>query len=311
MITAFSRLSLFSAAILLASAGVAEAQDPKFTNATDEELAEIKKQPKEAEWKAGALAGLILTTGNARTTTLSAGAKASRKAGKNKFELDVGGAFARSSLFIADDADSSGDIDANEYERLSQTTARMLEGKARYDRFLSDADALYISLQGLTNKPAGKEFTGGGQLGYSRTAFKNDKHSLVTEAGYDYSYEKPVTGDGWSNHSLRAFAGYESKLTKDSGFDASVEALFNVNEFDVPTRPMDPVGAFEDARVNTQLALTTKLFEDISFRFGFGARYDNVPSPLPSFSSPFAPGYTPEAQKLDTKTEATLIINFL
>jgi len=308
LITTVTRLSLFSAAILIASSGVAEAQDPKFKNATDEELAALKKQPKEAEWKAGALAGLILTTGNARTTTLSAGAKASRRAGNNKFQLEVGGAFARSSLFIANDADASGDIDATEYERLSQTTARTLEGKARYDRFLSEKDALYVSGQGLTNKPAGKEFLGGGQAGYSRTAFTSDRHTLVVEAGYDYSYENPVTGDGFSNHSLRGFAGYESKLTKDSGFDASIEGLFNVNELDTPTGPAD---RFEDARINTQLALTTKLFEDISFRFGFAARYDNVPSPLPAFSSPFAAGYVPEAQKLDTKTEATLIINFL
>ena len=88
MITTVTRLSLFSAAILIASSGVAEAQDPKFSNATDEELAALKKQPKKAEWKAGALAGLILTTGNARTTTMSAGAKASRRAGNNKLQLD-------------------------------------------------------------------------------------------------------------------------------------------------------------------------------------------------------------------------------
>ncbi len=308
MITKATQLSLVTAAVLFATTTVAQAGDPKFSHTSEEDLAELKKQAKKPEWKAGALAGMILTTGNARTTTLSAGAKASRKAGNNKFQLEVGGAFARSSLFIANDANGNGGIDETEYERLSQTTARLLEGKARYGRFLSSSDALYLSGQGLTNEPAGKEFLGGGQVGYSRTAFKNDKHNLVVEAGYDYSYENPVAGDGFGNHSLRAFAGYESKLTKDTGLDASVEGLFNVNELDTPTGPAD---RFEDARVNTQLSLTTKLFSDISFRFGFGAKYDNVPSPLPSFATPFEDGYVPEAQKLDTKTEATLIINFL
>tara|TARA_R110002096_G_scaffold143328_3_gene299188 strand:+ start:50878 stop:51807 length:930 start_codon:yes stop_codon:yes gene_type:complete len=309
LISNITRLSLFSAAILFASSGVAEAKDPKFSHTSEEELAALKKQS-EVEWKAGALAGLILTTGNARTTTLSAGAKASRKAGKNKLALEVGGAFAESSIFLANDANNSGDIDETEYTRQTDETARILEGKARYDRFLSDNDALYVSLQALTNKPAGKDFVGGGQFGYSRTAFKSARHNLVVEAGYDYSYEDPSQGDGYSNHSARAFAGYQSKLTEDSGFDASVEGLFNVNELDVPTRDED-VGRFKDARINTQLALTTKLFEDISFRFGFLAKYDNVPSPLPAFATPFAPGYTPEAQKLDTKAEATLIVNFL
>lgn len=299
---------LTATCLLLASTS-AFADDPKFVHTSEEELAELKKaKDKEAVWKAGALAGLILTTGNARTTTLSAGAKASVRADKNKFQLDVGGAFARSSLFLANDADADGDIDQSEYERLTQTTARSLAGKGRYDRFLSGSNALYASLQGLTDKPAGKNFVAGGQAGYSRTAFTSKRHTLVVEAGYDYSYEDPVKGDGFSNHSLRGFAGYESKLTKDSGLDASIESLFNVNELDTPTGPAD---RFEDARLRGTLALTTSLFEDISFRFGFEARYDNVPSPLPSFKTPFQDGFVPEAQKLDTKTEATLIINFL
>jgi hypothetical protein len=211
-------------------------------------------------------------------------------------------------LFLANDANGDGDIDPNEFQRLSQTSARSLQGKARYDRFLSAADALYVSAQGLTNKPAGKEFVGGGQGGYSRTAFTSARHTLVVETGYDYSFEKPVTGKGFSNHSLRVFSGYVGKLSEDSGLDASLEGLFNVNKLDTPTGPAD---RFEDARVISTLALTTKLFEDMSFRFGFEARYDNVPSPMPAFTSPYQAGFVPEAQKLDTKTEATLIINFL
>jgi len=297
-----------TASCFLLSASAAMAQDPEFANASEEELGELEKGVDKPEWKAGALAGLILTTGNARTTTLPMGAKASRKADKNKVQLELGGAFARSSIFVANDGDGDGDIDANEYERLSQTSARSLEGKARYDRFLSAVDALYLSAQGLSNKPAGKRFVGGGQGGYSRTAYQSKKHLLVAEAGYDYSYEDPVVGDGFSNHSLRAFAGYEGKLSEDSGLDASLEGLFNVNELDTPTGPAD---RFEDSRLTGKLALTTKLFEDISFRFGFEARYDNVPSALPTFSTPFEAGLVPEADKLDTKTEATLIINFL
>lgn len=301
-------LSSIAASCFLLSATSAFAGDPKFSHTSEDELSELEKGAAKPEWKAGALAGLILTTGNSRTTTISAGAKASRKADKNKFQLEVGGAYARSSLFLANDADGDGDIDAGEYERLSQTSARSFEGKARYDRFLSKSDALYLSAQGLTNKPAGKQFVGGGQGGYSRTAFQNTMHTVVVEAGYDYSYEDPVVGNGFSNHSLRAFAGYEGKLTDDSGLDASIEGLFNVNELDTPTGPAD---RFEDARLTSRLALTTKLFEDISFRFGFEARFDNVPSALPSFSSPFEAGYIPEADTLDTKTEATIIINFL
>lgn len=308
MIRPSTALHLCLGAGILLLTSSAFAQDPKFTHTSEEELKELKKAAEKPEWKAGALAGLILTSGNSRTTSLSLGATASRKADRNKFQLEVSGAYVRSSIFLANDADADGFIGANEYERLSQTTARALNGKARYDRFLSDSNALYVSALAATNEPAGKSFLGGGQAGYSRTAYKSKRHAVVVEGGYDYSYEDPVVGDGFSNHSLRGFTGYEGILSADSGLEASFEGLFNVNELDTPVGPAD---RFEDARLTWKLGLTTKLFTDINFRFGFEARYDNVPSPLPAFSTPYETGFVPAAQKLDTKTEATIIINFL
>ncbi len=308
MIRSSSFISLCLGTGLLLAATSAWADDPKFTHTSEDEAKELKKAEK-PEWKAGALAGLILATGNSRSTTLSAGAKASRKANKNKFQVEASGAYARSSIYLANDADADGDIGPNEYQRLIQTTARALNGKARYDRFLSDADALYVSAQGATDKPAGKQFIGGGQVGYSRTAYESARHNLVAEGGYDYSYENPVVGKGFSNHSLRAFAGYEGKLSADSGLAASLEGLFNVNKLKTPTGPAD---RFEDARLTSKISLTTTIYKDVNFRFGFEARYDNVPSALPSFpKTPFEAGFVPEAQKLDTKTEATIIVNFL
>jgi len=49
----------------------------------------------------------------------------------------------------------------------------------------------------------------------------------------------------------------------------------------------------------------------VSFRFGFSLRWDNAPSALLPLKVPFAPGFVPLADELDTKTEATLIVNFL
>lgn len=287
------------------------AADPEFTKTSEEELKALaENEADEPEWKANAQAGLIMTTGNARTTTLSVGAKASRKAGQNKFQLEAGGAFARSSLFVVDDANGNGTVEQGELTRDSQTTAKSVEGKARYDRFLSEKDSLYLTALALANEPAGKEFVTGGQLGYSRTAFTSDKHTLVLEAGYDFSYEKQTNNQGeFSIHSMRVFAGYESALSEDTGLDASVETLLNVNELE--NGGVIIADRFEDTRVTAKLAMTTKLFEDISFRFAFEAKYDNVPAGLPALDLPFASGYSPRAQELDTKTEATLIINFL
>jgi len=290
---------------MLVWSGSARAEDPKFKYGDSAELKEVKK----VEWKASAQAGIIVTTGNSRTTTGAAGATASRKEGNNKFEIEGNGAYARASIWLANDANGDGFIDQTEDSRLTSTSTRGWLVKARYDRFLTEHNSLYVTAVASSDKPAGKEFVGGGQAGYSRQLYKDDKHELKGEVGYDFSYEN-VVGDApaLSIHSARLFVGYEGKLTKDTGVLGAVESLHNVNTLGSGD---DEVGPFEDTRVNSTVALTTKLFENLSFRFSFSTKFDNAPAPRPPFDLPFAAGYRPLAEKLDTKTEATLIYNFL
>ena len=287
-----------SVALVAVASGSARGQavDPAFKYGTKEERAEVEKVEK-VEWKAAALAGLIMTTGNSRITTFSAGGNASRKEKGNKF-----------SIFLAVDGNGNGAIEPNEVSRPSQTTTRAWNTKGRYDRFLTDNNSLYV-VGGLAgDRPAGKDLVGNGQLGYSRQVFQNEVHLLVAEVGYDFTYENLVAGESNSIHSLRTFAGYAGKLTGDTGVDGSVEALFNVNEYDTPAGQID---RFQDNRVTSKMSITTKMFGDLSFRFAFEARYDNAPSPRPPFAIPYAAGFAPLAESLDTKTEASLIYNFL
>ena len=180
--------------------------------------------------------------------------------------------------------------------------------KGRYDRFLTKKNALFISAGVAADKPAGKELVGNGQVGYSRRIFADEKHELVGEVGYDFSYEDLVAGDAVSIHSLRAFTGYKGKLREDVGVEGSLEALFNVNTLDTPT---GEASAFEDARVNGQVAVTAKLTDHISFAFSFAAKFDNVPAPLPPFAIPYDDGLVLKADTLDTITKASLIVQFL
>ena len=292
---------------LALAAGEARADDPKFEQKEGEE-AEAILAADSVEWKASAQAGLILTTGNSRITTLSAGARASRKAGKNKVQVEGSGAFARSSVFLAIDDNGNGVVDENEFERLDSTTTKLWLFKARYDRFLTERNSVYAA--GIVNadEPAGKEFVGGGQFGYSRTLIKTEVHDIKIEAGYDFSYEDLTSGDEQSIHSARGFLGYEGKLSEDTGLSGAGEILVNLNELDVP--PGD-IGRFDDTRFNGMFAITTKMFEDVSFRFSFTAKYDNAPAPRAPFAIPFADGFVPLADKLDTLTEASLIVSFL
>jgi uncharacterized protein DUF481 len=302
--------SLVVSTIVASTVGGASAlaqTDPKFAYGSKEEAAELEKKDA-VEWKAAAQAGLLFLTGNSRVTTFSAGASASRKANKNKFALEAGAAYARSSIFLAVDENANGTIEESELTRPSQTTTRSWMVKGRYDRYLTENNSLYGAAGLLADRPAGKELVANGQVGYSRQLYKDEVHLVLAEAGYDYTYENLVVGDGLSIHSLRTFGGYQGKLRKDTGLEASLEALFNLNTLDTAT---GEVGAFEDNRLLGKLALTTKATDAVSFRFGFEVRVDSAPAPRPPLALPYAPGFVPLADEVDTKTEAALIVSFL
>lgn len=300
--------SLVASVVLLAPGPAARAQnppkDPKFEFARTEEVEVVQA----VEWKASAQAGLVITTGNTRTRTVSGSARASRKAGNNKLQIELGGAYADSRVYLAEDGNANGVLDPGEVTLdQAQITSQSWAAKARYDRFLTTRNALYLSALISADRPAGKELVGGAQGGYSRLLYKSARHELVAETGYDMSYEDPVVGGGVAIHSGRVFAGYEGKLSADTGVSGAVELLSNMNSL---ATAAGRVAAFEDTRINATAALTTTLYGKLSFRFAVTAKYDNAPSPRP-FKLPYADGFIILADELDTRTEATLIINFL
>lgn len=278
--------------------GPVQAQEPEFKYAGDEarkELAVVEQ----VVWKASAQAGLLLATGNAPLRSFTGGVRASRQANRNRLQIEASGAFVSSDVLVTVDSDQDGVADV--IARDSRTISNAIAAKARYDRFLTAHDALYVTAAYLRDVPAGKAHVAGGQTGYSRLLLKHERHELASELGYDFSYEIPNsdTLDSVSIHSARAFVGYAGRLSDDTGVDSSVEALFNVNALGNGVEP------FEDTRLNGRVGLTTKLFEDISLRLGFEARYDHAPATIVLMGVPY------EAEKLDTKTDVSLIVNFL
>jgi hypothetical protein len=288
-------------------APAADPTQPKFSFTSKEEAAALARA-EAVEWKLVAQGSFMLSTGNSRATTFGAALSASRKANRNKFTIEGGAAYARSRLLLATDANGNGTIEPAEVTRPSQTTTRSWLVRGRYDRFLTAANAVYGAAGLSADEPAGKELVGNGQVGYSRQVYQDSVHLVVAEGGYDYTHEDPVVGDGLSIHSLRVFAGYTAKLTGDTGFEISAEELSNLNRLDGPT---GEVGAFEDNRVNGKVSLTTVLMKNLSFRLAFEAHYDHAPAARPPFPLPYAEGFTPLADELDTRTEVTLIVNFL
>ncbi len=305
--SARSRTLLFATLAVVGAPGLARAQTPapSFDYGKFEEL-------KTVVWKASVQAGLILNTGNSNNLSFSAAANASRNDGKNKLTLDVGGSYARSTIYKVNDFNGNGMVDPGELSKLEQTTTALWNAKLRYDRYFTPNNSGYIDAFASGNEPAGMRVQTGGQIGYSRQVYKSDLHLLRAEVGLDYSYiHYVVAGTNDLNvASLRLFVGYVLSFTKDTSFNAGVEALFNLNPLTAPTGGhVDP---FTYSRVNAKVALITKLYKNINFRLGFTAIFNNVVGPIPSQGGlPFAMGYKPLAEKLDTITDASLVISFL
>ena len=265
------------------------------------------KDVKAVDWTAVAEAGFLMTTGNSETVTVSAGGIATRVDPKNKLVATVALAYARSNVQIPDDADGNGMIGPGEIAEDATTTANSWQAKLRYDRFLTGFDSLYATGIVGADRPAGKELVGGGQAGYSRRLFKDDKHELVAEVGYDFTYEDLVVGDPLAIHSARLFSGYKGLVRADTSIEASVEALGNLNT--LPTLPEES-GPLDDTRITGIAGLTTKLTAAVSFSFSFTVKYDRAPAPRAPFPGlAFEPGFVPLSDTTDTITKASLIVS--
>jgi hypothetical protein len=291
--------------LLLPSLSRAQAPNPKFEYGKLEEV-------KLVVWKTTVQAGLVLNTGNANNLAFTASGMASRNDGKNKVQLDVGGTYARSTVVTANNSPTDKFTEPGEIQHTTSTTAALWNVKLRYDRFFTANDAVYIAAVASGNQPAGINVAAGAQAGYSRTLVKNDMHLLAAELGYDFTYQNNVSAVDLNIHSLRAFVGYTLTLSKDVGIAAGVEALMNLNP--LPGYQGGTVGAFGDTRINGNASLNARLWKNIAAQISFVARYTTDPAPLaplPPQKLPFAPGYVPLAESLDTVTSLSLVVTLL
>jgi Protein of unknown function, DUF481 len=308
-----SKRCLWVACTLALAAASAQA-DPAFEYGKADDLKDVKK----VEWKAQAKAGLLITSGNSRSRTLSAAGTASRKAGNNKLGIEASVAYARSGITVAVDDDpmgsaGNGTIEESEITTVDKTTTQAFSGKLRYDRFFTANNSAFITAVASQDKPAGKNFVGGGQLGYSRQLLADARHLMRGEIGYDLSVEDLAGAtDTVVIHSARLFFGYTLKVTPTTGASAELELLANLSQENTPTEDgTNQADAFEDVRATGKLGLTTQLWKNISFGFGFTVKVDTTPAPLAPLGLPFAAGFVPFADELDTTTEASLIVNLL
>jgi len=287
------------------AAAPAYAGDPKFEFGKAEEVEKVK----ETEVTASAEVGLVFTTGNSETTTISAGMKASRKQKNNKLAVEGSATYARAGQRVLLDQNGNGMIDnANEITTDRQVTAESYAGKIRYDRFLTKHNSLFVAALISRDLPAGKEIVLGAQLGYSRQLYKTAKAEAVGEGGLDYSNENLV-GDAESTKILsgRAFIGYKAEMTEGTSFETSGELLVNLNDEGTLATGADG-GIGRDFRINFKASVSSKIGKSLAFQSSIEAKYDNRPAPLALKN--LAMGFVPEASGLDTIMKASLIYTF-
>ena len=298
-------LGAFISAVTLVPA-VALGEDPKFAYAKAGDLAKLPP------WAAQVTAGFGMTTGNAQAINFSgAGMVSHRFTPNDLLAFDALVAFQRSTVQTAvDSAPADGVITPNEVMSITQSVSEAWATKLRYDHFF-DLNAVYGLVFAGGDIPAGKQFVGGAQVGYSRALYKTATSELVGEIGLDYTYQRYVVGDPNSIHiaALRAYLGYLGNPTPDLSYNASIEYLGNLNEENTPT---GKVGSFGDNRAVGKLGVTWKIFGDGSLGFRFRALYDSAPAPKPppaGFS--WAAGYQPLANPWDTFTELVLVYKLM
>jgi hypothetical protein len=292
----------------------AYADEPKFDYGNYADVKGVTKP----EWFASAEGGLVVTTGTTDSTTATGGFKVSRKEGNNKLGLEASGTYAKTGTLVLDDLNGNGMIDnTSELVERDQITAETLASKARYDRFLTPDNSLFVAALAGRDLPAGKTATFGGQFGYSRQLYKSKTSTTTGEIGYDFSREDLTVGAPLSVHSIRAFLGHKAQLMAGATLDASIEALTNLNRENLPTTNPDgtPIdgGPFLDTRVNLRLAISAKVSSSIAFTTSIESHFDNRPGPLtlPSGSAPFAMGFVPPAAEVETIMKVSLIYTFL
>ncbi|MCC7538565.1 MAG: DUF481 domain-containing protein [Deltaproteobacteria bacterium] len=215
--------ALACAAILIGGATTAWAQPEAATQHEEQEA----ERPSESDTRLTLTLGGTLNYGNTRSVAANIAAGFVLRRAENVLTLDFGWVYGYSSV-RADD-----EVDFPDWEE----TANNLTGRARYDRFLTDDDALFIVARARRDQFAGLDSRLTGQVGYLRNLFNEEKHRFWLEVGYDLTYDNffpnDILVDGETDriqHSARLFIGYDNRTNDTFTYTTGLETLMDVQE---------------------------------------------------------------------------------
>jgi putative salt-induced outer membrane protein YdiY len=208
--------------------------------------------------------GGTYTTGNSAFYAVSALVKADHLwKERNKISGSVGFQFGGSKS----DDDGDGFLNEDERDNPFEEDVRRISGELRYDRFLSDHDALY-ALAGAFHDPwAGYDYRIHEQIGYSRLLVKSEDTQLRSELGLDYAQEDYISAVEPNYQDVlaaRILLGLDHKFNEHVGFSETFEIYESL--FD-----------FEDVRILNTASLTTNVSTVLAVKLSHVLAWDNVP----------------------------------
>lgn len=214
-------------------------------------------------------ASSALTYGNARTLAINLGADLVVRLDQHALTAQLAWVYGLASLR---------DPMTNEFGDWVDSTNN-LTWRLRYDLFLTRDDALFLVHRGRRDPFAALRPRLGFQLGYARSLFREDKHRLWVEVGYDFTYDRfgsrplpvgtdqagmPIESTDRTLHSLRLFLGYENRLNEVLTYVTGFEGLMR---FDRP----------EHWRFEWINQLRSKLADWLQISLDLTGRLDSLP----------------------------------
>jgi putative salt-induced outer membrane protein len=211
-------------------------------------------------------AGGFLSTGNARSLSLTASGDYFLRRLENQFEITAAANYGRSAV------GSSGP---------TNPTVANYQARARYDRFFTSQIAGLIGVSALRDRFQGLDLRLSIDPGVAYYFIDQKSQRFWTELGYDLQYdvrrqefidaaalETPpvVLNETEVRHNVRLFVGYDNQVSQAVKFNLGVEYLQNVQ-------------AAKNARVNVDAGLTSQLSGNFSVAATVSVRYDHNPLP--------------------------------
>ena len=263
-----------------------QAEETTFEGTAELPEEEVKKPETHIT---GELGGSF-ASGNSNFYTVNGLLNGSHKFKKNQFSLiagvNLGGA---QPLPVVETTTGGGTVEVPPAEPDKYIeNVRRLYTDARYDRFLSDKDSLYVLAGAFHDKYAGYDIRAHEQIGYSRLFVDNDKTKFRGEIGADWAQEDyfDETIDPNFQHIIaaRIMLGVKQNFNDKVSFEDIFEAYENVIDL-------------EDLRILNTAALTSTLSGKLSLKLSHTLIFDNVP--------------VEGLKKLDQTTMVTLVVSLL